>query len=161
MAQEGFAGAQVEAALDLRYGGQSYELTVPLMLPISAAGVAAAVEAFHGAHAQRYGYAMADEPVTVVTLRVVGRGPGAHPQLPRQPLGDVEPLAAFIDERALWFSPQGPTTTPAYDRSRLQTGNHLRGPALVLQYDATVLIAPGWTGRVDELGNLWLDREAV
>jgi N-methylhydantoinase A len=158
LAQEGFAAPALDAALDLRYRGQSYELTVPFLLPITGASVTEAVEAFHQAHAQRYGYAMPDEPVTVVTLRVAGRGAGARPQLPRQPLGGEDARAAFLGERAVWFSTSGPTATPTYDRAKMQAGNRLAGPALVLQYDATVVITPGWTGRVDTLGNLRLER---
>jgi N-methylhydantoinase A len=48
-----------------------------------------------------------------------------------------------------------------YDRARLQAGNRLAGPALVLQYDATVVVMPGWMGRVDAFGNLWLERGEV
>jgi N-methylhydantoinase A len=159
LAQEGIDAPQLEAALDLRYRGQSYELTVPLSLPITDTGMAQAVEAFHRAHAQRYGYAMPDEPVTVVTLRVAGRGPGARPTLPQQPVGGESVAAAYLGERAVWFSAEGPTTTPVYARARLQAGNRFRGPALVLQYDATVVVTPRWSARVDTLGNLWLDRE--
>jgi N-methylhydantoinase A len=119
------------------------------------------VAAFHQAHAQRYGYAMPDEPVTVVTLRVAGHGPGVRPTLPRQPIGGENADDAYLGERAVWFAASGPTTTPVYARARLFAGNRLHGPALVLQYDATVVITPGWAGRVDALGNLWLDREGL
>ena len=159
LTQEGIAAPELEAALDLRYRGQSYELTVPLLLPLTGANVAAAVEAFHQSHAQRYGYAMPDEPVTVVTLRVTGRGPGARPSLPRQPLAGEDPNRAYLGERAVWFAADGPTPTPVYARGKLQAGNRFCGPALVLQYDATVVVAPTWHARVDALGNLWLERE--
>ncbi len=174
LAQEGFAHPQVEASLDLRYRGQSYELTMPLLLPLTGENVASAVAAFHQAHTQRYGYSMPDEPVTVVTLRVAGRGPGARPILPNQTMGGENPSAALLGESAVWFARNGETATavyatpiyatpiyatPIYDRARLRAGNRLVGPALVLQYDATVVITPGWAARVDALGNLWLDRE--
>ncbi|MCC6457372.1 MAG: hydantoinase/oxoprolinase family protein [Caldilineaceae bacterium] len=161
LAQEGFDEPQIEAALDLRYRGQSYELTVPLSLPITPTNVASAVEAFHHSHAQRYGYAMPDEPVAVVTLRVAGRGSGAQPALPRQPRGEEDATPAQLGERPVWFAPDGPTPTAVYARARLQAGHRFAGPALVLQYDATVVVAPGWAARVDTLGNLWLDREGV
>jgi N-methylhydantoinase A len=159
LAQEGIAAPELEAALDLRYRGQSYELTVPLSLPLAGPSVAAAVEAFHHSHAQRYGYAMPNEPVMVVTLRVVGRGPGTRPALPRQKMGGDDPSRAYLGERVVWFAADGPEPTPVYAREQLQAGNRLCGPALVLQYDATVMIAPTWNARVDTLGNLWLERE--
>jgi N-methylhydantoinase A len=45
-----------------------------------------------------------------------------------------------------------------YERKRLQTGDRLRGPALVLQLDTTTVIPPGWRGLVDRIGNLVLER---
>jgi N-methylhydantoinase A len=165
LSQEGFAGAALEASLDLRYLGQSYELTVPLQLPLTGGltgvSIDLAVQDFHRAHAQRYGYAMPDEPVTVVTLRVAGRGPGARPTLPRQELEGASPSSAHLRDRAVWFSAAGPTLTPIFDRAKLRAGNELTGPAVVLQYDATVVITPGWAGRVDGLGSLWLEREVA
>ena len=70
LALDASAAAHTAAALDMRYRGQSYELTVPLALPLSAANLASAVDAFHRAHAQRYGYAMPAEAVEAVTLRI-------------------------------------------------------------------------------------------
>jgi N-methylhydantoinase A len=161
LAQEGIPTPQLEAALDLRYRGQSYELTVPLALPLTFASVAETVEAFHENHNQRYGYAMPDEQVTVVTLRVVGRGEGARPLLPKQALGGRDATGAQVGEHAVWFTAEGPTTTAVYARTELRAGNRFRGPALVLQYDATLVIAPTWIARVDEWGNLWLEREEL
>lgn len=155
---EGFAEPAVEAAVDLRYLGQSYELTVPLALPITAEGVAGATEAFHTAHRQRYGYAMPHEPVEVVTLRVRAIGPGARPSLPRQSLGPAEASSARPGTRPVWFSADGPTPTDCYDRAALRPGHRFEGPAIVHQYDTTTVVAPAWKGRVDELGNLWLER---
>jgi N-methylhydantoinase A len=157
LAQEGIAAPQTAAGLDLRYRGQSYELTVPLALPITPDAVGGAVAAFHKAHAQRYGYAMEDEPVELVTLRVRGHTPGAQPTLPSYPLAGADASAAQVGEHAIWFSPDAPQVSPVYARERLAAGNRFDGPALVLQYDATVLVAPGWQGRVDRFHNLWLE----
>ena len=44
------------------------------------------------------------------------------------------------------------------DRSRLRPGNRLDGPALVLQFDATTVLPPGWTATIDGFGNLHLLR---
>ena len=159
LAREGFPSPQISAQLDLRYQGQSYELTVPLALPVEGAAVAAAVAAFHASHAQRYGYAMPDEPVEIVTVRVTGRGPGLAPALPRAALQGEDASAAQVDTQPVWFDAAAPTPTPVYDRARLQPGNRLVGPALVLQYDATVVVPPGWRGQVDGLYNLRLEGE--
>jgi N-methylhydantoinase A len=156
MAAERVAGVAVTAALDMRYRGQSYELTVPLPLPIGPEAVAAAVTGFHGAHEQRYGYAMPGEKVEVVTLRVKASAPGPAVELPRRPLGGSSPAPAWLRRRSVWFAPGGPVEADVYERTRLEPGNRFAGPAVVLQYDATVVVAPGWEARVDEWGNLWV-----
>jgi N-methylhydantoinase A len=158
MALEGVAAPQLEAALDMRYRGQSYELTVPLPLPVAPAGLARAVEDFHAAHAQRYGYAMPGERVECVTVRVRAHAPGARLRLPEQvPAGEV-PSAAFLFQKNVWFDGAHAAPAACYDRSRLAPGNRFAGPALVFQYDSTVVVAPGWQASVDRIGNLWLEQ---
>jgi N-methylhydantoinase A len=160
LARDGVAAPALDAALDLRYAGQSYELTVPLGLPIDPDRVAAAVDAFHAAHARRYGYAVAGEPVEAVNLRVRGYAPGAAPNLPAAPLGGADASAARVAEHGIWFDAAGPVAAAVYDRALLEPGNCFVGPALVLQYDATVVVGPGWEAQVDRFRNLWLAREA-
>ena len=55
--------------LDLRYAGQSTELAVT-----ATASLAAATEAFHARHERRYGFAAREDPVEIVTVRVIGIG---------------------------------------------------------------------------------------
>jgi len=51
----------------------------------------------------------------------------------------------------------GPAITPVYDREKLSSGAQIRGPALVIQMDSTVVITPEWSGTVDPYGNLVLE----
>lgn len=157
---------QLDTALDLRYRGQSYELTVPTAIPTSgpwtAESLDATARAFHAAHEQRYGYAMPHETVEVVNLRVRGHGPGAEAQLPRLETPAVttgdQTDAPAQGQTEIWFSPMEPTPTPVYARSQLRPHYRFGGPALVLQYDATLLVTPGWHAHVDEFANLWLEK---
>jgi len=41
-----------------------------------------------------------------------------------------------------------------YDRSKLKSGNVVKGPAIVLEMDSTTLILPGHVGTVDDWGNI-------
>jgi N-methylhydantoinase A len=154
---EGIADPQVEASLDLRYRGQSYELNVPLSTPISSQTVADAVAAFHALHDQRYGYASAGEAVDVITLRVQGIGPGTTPELRHEPPGDADPRAAHIGVRPVWFHHNGAQSTDCYLRPKLQPGNRFVGPAMIYQFDTTIVVPPGWQIRVDGWRNLWLE----
>lgn len=157
LAGEGVSDPRLDPALDMRYRGQSYELTVPLATPISQESLADAVTGFHALHTQRYGYGMADAAVEVVTLRLRGSGPGAQPEFQRQPLGPTDPSSAFLGEKPVWFQPESPTLTATYDRTRLTPGNRFTGPAIVYQFDTTTVIPPGWAGRVDGWGNVWIE----
>jgi N-methylhydantoinase A len=160
---EGVPDPAIRAGLDMRYRGQSYELTVPFTLPITLAGLDQAIAAFHTAHAQRYGYAMPEESVEVVTLRVRGSSPGAQPRpegsRPTLPWAGDDASPARLADKAVWFAASGPVPTACYDRALLRPGNRFAGPAIVFQFDATVIAGPGWRASVDAWGNIWLERD--
>jgi len=149
LANEGFASGKTRLIrqLDVRYAGQSYELTVPF-----AAGYR---RDFHKLHLKRYGYADDRRPVEVVNLRLKAIGLTEKPRLPEVEGGSAEASPALIDWRPMLFD--GRTFKAAvYAREKLAAGNTIPGPALVLGYDSTAVVPPGWTGRVDRHGNLLL-----
>lgn len=158
----------LSAMLDMRYRGQGYEieagfisafdLTAPRQGETLLALLREAVASFHALHTQRYGYALEDDRVEVVTLRVVGRQPGARPELPEMPLGGRDATAAHAGEAPVWFVPALPDDAPLYDRSRLRPGNALSGPAIVCQYDTTLVISGLWRLEVDAHNNIHLWR---
>ena len=168
LAAEGIDDPTLESSLDLRYQGQSYELTVPLAMPapgnastepnVTAASIRESTEAFHQAHAARYGYAMRSETVEIVTVRLRGTGPGADLHLPQEPLGPPNPEAAHVATKPVWFGSDGPHITACYDRIHLRPGHRFDGPAVVFQFDTTTVVAPGWSASVDERHNLLLAR---
>lgn len=156
LADQGFAddAMRLEPALDLRYRGQSFELTVSADDgdPVAAAG------RFHAAHRQRYGYARPEVPVELVNVRVTGRGRRAKPELPRvAPAPSPDPASAHVGETRLRAEGEW-MTAPVYERTRLRFGHRLLGPALVVQEDATTVLLPGWQAEVDPWGNLVVTR---
>ena len=144
--------------LDLRYEGQSYELSVPVDTPLTGDAVEAAVQAFHNRHRERYGHADAQEPVEVVALRVRGRVETPPPQLPREPETDQPLDAAEIGTRPVWFDRDEPSATVAYDRAALHHGHEFDGPSILHQYDTTIVVPPGWHARIDAHQNVWIER---
>lgn len=149
---EGIAATRLEPALDLRYLGQSYELTVP----VTAWDTAAIGAAFHQAHAQRYGASDETAPVECVALRLRAAGERARPPLVPAPLGPAEASPARIDSALVWFDDRAPIETALYAREELRPGMVLAGPAVVVQLDATTLIPPGWHAAVDGWSNLMI-----
>jgi N-methylhydantoinase A len=155
----GGEAVRLERSADLRYVGQSFEINVPL--PSGPADPAALLTDFHARHARRYGHSHPAEPVEVVNLRVRAIAPTPPPAFEPLPAGRPDPAAALVAERPAWFDTQAGLAampTRCYDRARLLAGNHLAGPALVFQLDATTVIPPGWSGRVDQAGHLLLER---
>jgi N-methylhydantoinase A len=84
--------------IDLRYKGQSFELTVPL-------GDDPA-EAFHRAHEERYGYADRDRPLELVAVRTAEVTPGPALALPAsEPLRVAGPAVVELDGATCWVPP--------------------------------------------------------
>jgi len=144
--------------LDLRYAGQSYELSVPLRTPIQSDVVEGAVETFHEKHRRRYGHANPNEAVEVVTVRVRGHVETPSPDLPEESETDLALEQAVIGTRSVWFQADGPSETTIYSRSGLHHGHAFEGPAIVHQYDTTLAVPPGWHAEVDALQNIWIQR---
>jgi N-methylhydantoinase A len=136
--------------VDLRYAGQSFDLTVPLD-----GDAGALATAFHARHERRYGYASRDERVEIAAVRVTATGAGGA--LPAAAPAGGDAASAIVGERRVWDAGAFVTAT-IYDRERLGAGATLAGPAVVEQYDTTTWIPGGWTGTVDALANLLLER---
>jgi N-methylhydantoinase A len=144
----------VSLAIDARYGGQAFELTVPLdMRPASPAEIR---EAFGHAHRQRYGYALADRPVEVVGYRVRVAEASPADLVPPGPGRDgpprVEPGTITLDGR--------PLRAGFAERRSLPPGHRLPGPSVVEEATATTLVPAGWSATVLEDGDLLIERSA-
>ena len=156
---EGLPAAAMDARrfLDVRYVGQSFELTVDCPSLTGRSDLTRSIASeFYAAHLQRFGYADRNLPIEVVNLRLKLELPVAKPeQEPAESAGsDASP--AVIGTAQVVFA-AGATETTLYDRSILQPGNQIAGPALLLQLDTTIVIPPGWAGAVDPYGNLLLE----
>src|SRR4051795_156781 len=87
-----------EGEADLRYRGQSFELTVPLGDELA--------DRFHRAHEERYGYADRGREVELVAVRTAEIVPGPELELPS---GEREhasgPALVELDGSTLWIPP--------------------------------------------------------
>ena len=153
---------EVTRALDLRYAGQSYELTVELTgTPPGGAEAEAVIEAaraaFHQQHEARFAHSEPAAAMEAVNVRAVARvRTGAeHPRPHFEPRGEAADRAPRTVE--LWVEGRR-VPAAVYAREALRPGDRLDGPALIGQVDTTTLIPPGWHGTVDEHGNLLLER---
>ena len=142
-AKKDLPGAELIRSADIRYVGQSYELTVPWD-----AGDPAAP--FHREHQRVYGYSNAERAIEIVTIRVRAQLAVEKPKLiskraPSRRAG--KPAFRRIHSAGAWRG------TAVYSRSSLPASK-LRGPALILDYGSTTLIPPGWSFSLDKVGNV-------
>jgi len=83
---------------DLRYAGQSFELTIPVGGDLAAD--------FHAAHEQRYGYADRKREIELVAVRTAETRPGPTFELPRaHPIETAGPAMLELDGSTAWIPP--------------------------------------------------------
>ncbi len=128
-----------ERFADVRYAGQSYELTIPWSSSLAAD--------FAAAHEKMYGYAIPDRPIEVVTLRLRVTHEVNPPQL-LHPGRSPQPPA----HRRVWVDGKF-RRIPVFDRNQVPAAS-TPGPALVLDYGSTTFIPPHWNFHCDEAGGL-------
>jgi N-methylhydantoinase A len=152
--------------IDLRYAGQGYELRTPLAGlysgRLSAASLTAARARFDERHAQIHGHAAKNQAVEVVSYRLRLRVtvPKYQPQAEAAPAAARPVSTAAKGKRRLHLGGAAAVEAAVYERDRLDIGVVVAGPAIVEQFDATTVIPPGWSARVDAYRNLMLSKDA-
>jgi N-methylhydantoinase A len=139
---------RVERFIDMRYQGQSYELTVPFSKRLASD--------FHDLHKSTYGYAREEALLTLVNLRVRAVGKTDPPELHPHPMEGEDAQSALLEARPVLFE-NGERQTPFYRAEALRPGNLIAGPAVIVRADTTVLLNPTDSARVDGYGNLWIE----
>jgi N-methylhydantoinase A len=155
LADEGFTDekAEIEYALDIRYAGQGYEITLPCNAPLAPGGLAQLRSAFDEEHRKMFGHTAPQEPVEIISYRVRGIGRVPPVELPKfAPTG--APLAGAVREMRVARFNGANIECPVYQREKLDVGATFSGPAIVDQLDCTSVIPPGQHVRVDEYRNM-------
>lgn len=151
LAAEGVKPADITQNVfaDMRYRGQSYEIEVPVTKSF--------VDDFHQMHRRTFGHAAPDAPVEVVNLRVRASGastwvkPEAITAQRGKPTA-ITSVNTIVGERR--------RSIPVYSRDHLGAGARLHGPFIVVEMSSTAYVAPEFTMRADDFGNLHLEAHA-
>ena len=140
---------------DLRYRRQAYELTLPVEDgPVTKTMLRHLAEAFHQKHEQTYGHANRQEAVQLVNLRLTALG-----KLPDLKLAQPSDRSdARLSSRDVWFATTGFAPAAVHWRDGLAAETAISGPAIIEALDSTIVVPPGWTARVAELGYIRLTR---
>jgi N-methylhydantoinase A len=149
---EGGGRARVTYAVDMRYGEQTFEITVPLPgVDIEAATLMdEVVERFHRRHEELYTYSAPGQDVVLVNARVavIGELPGLPAERAGRAGGDVQPKGRRV-YLGRWLE------VPVYDFESARAALEVKGPAIFESSTTTVVLRQDERATVTPLG--WLD----
>jgi N-methylhydantoinase A len=153
---------------DIRYVGQQYTVNVPLRSrgddweqPLSGEELALSVAAFHSTHNRLCGFDYRERGlagVQLVNLRITAIG--AARSVGTATDTEAEPTAeavAAARRQVLFTEEDDFVDTPVYDRRLLAPGTAIPGPAVIEEFDATTLVWPGQSARVDAGANILIE----
>jgi 5-oxoprolinase (ATP-hydrolysing) len=150
---------RLENIAEARYEGQGYELRIDVGTgTIDKAWIDAMKSTFHDIHEREYSRRFEDADVQIANVRVraVGLMPGLD--APKVKKGKGAPPAGALKLKAdAWFRVNGKlkkVKTAFYERTELVAGNVIEGPAIITQFDSTTVVPPGFSCKVDPVGNL-------
>ncbi|PLC53432.1 5-oxoprolinase [Pollutimonas nitritireducens] len=161
MRSEGYDADNVGIAVsaDLRYVGQSSELTVPVAGRFSSDGMADIIRKdFNALYESTFGYC-SDEPVELVNVRVIASGRSEKRLKFSGIQVDASALAGSTGTRPVSFDPDSPPReTKVVPRSEIGPLGQA-GPLVIESYDTTIIVPPGCTAKADAVGNILIDIE--
>jgi N-methylhydantoinase A len=138
---------------DIRYSGQSMQITVPISREeLGTSGLGAIAQRFDEMHRQLYTFAL-DTDKELINVRAVATSHPTFAQAQEIAAGGPDSRAAKIDEQSIYADGEE-RTAAIYDRAALMAGNRIEGPAIITEMDSTTLILPAHAGTVDRFGNI-------
>jgi N-methylhydantoinase A len=143
MKKEGFHKYLFKEYVDARYFGQSFELRIPYQKS------ADIKKHFSKKHKETYGYSSNDE-IEIVNIRVkaVILTSGLNTRISKQnhrELGDPNDYREVLIKNVL-------RQIPIYRRTELTLGTYGEGPAVIEEYDSTLVVNPGWKWVLNDCG---------
>ena len=147
-----------EYFLDLRYIGESFELTIPLnFTKLTEQDIENTISLFHKEHSRLYGFNRPIEPVELVSvrLRLTANRPKPPVKKFEKKSNTLDALKGYRD--AYFGESQDLIKTPIYARDLLGYGGKINGPAVIEEIESTTVVFPGQTAFVDEYGNIIIE----
>lgn len=138
---------------DMRYSGQSMEMTLEVNLDdLAAQGLQPIERRFDETHLQLYTFALTTDK-ELINLRAVATSQSALARAQEIAHGDGNPERARLTRQLIYVGGHDQWAT-LYDRAALLADDRVVGPAIVTEMDSTTLILPDHTGIVDRYGNI-------
>ncbi len=150
--------ARFDYALDMRYAGQSHELTIPLAdpPPYSKEVIAGAGKAFERQHEAAFAHRRPGDGREVIALRLTVRAARGL-ALPAISLPSAFDAEGAGRRRTVWYPDGvGPRDAAVFDRAALPAGYEVSGPAVIEEDQSTTVLPDGFRLCVADGGELIL-----
>ena len=139
--------------LDMRYSGQSMQLTMDVSLAeLESGGFGAVSSRFDETHRQLYQFELPIEK-EFVNVRAVATSRSSFARAQEIEEGSGDPTAARAGEQLIYVEGKE-QSADIYDRARLRAGDRIAGAAIITEMDSTTLILPDHAGTLDKFGNI-------
>jgi N-methylhydantoinase A len=144
---------------DLRYQGQAFQITVDFTdEELQHKGIALLTGQFDAEHEQLFTFKLGDGH-EILMIRAVAKA--ASREIIMQTASDTSVTLedCLFHQSRFYFEGQW-HDSPIYWREKLHSELEIAGPAIVMEMDSTTVILPGYTAKVDTVGNLLINPQA-
>jgi N-methylhydantoinase A len=142
--------------LDMRYVGQSHEISVEISEEQQKKIVEKSISGFEHVHNESFGYKMSGRDVEWVTARIIAESSSGQF---RPLIHSVNEIAQPISERSVLLGDGSKISADVYRRWELAAGQVVMGPSIIEQLDTTTYVGPDWSATQEKDGVLWMRRE--
>lgn len=148
----GVIETQTLRSIDMRYVGQTHEVTVPIRSRtrrVTELNLNKTIQDFHELHEQLYSFKRPEQTVEVLNVRSDLVGFRDTIKYRSTPFESEDPAAAFKGKRRVGFDQLGFVETNVYDGTLLQPGNLIAGPAIIEEPETTIVVYPQQEAMLD------------
>lgn len=151
-AETGVTEIVTQRAVDMRYVGQTHEVTVPIRSRtkrVSDLTFKKTLQDFHNLHALLYSFQSPEKPIEILSIRSDIIGVRDTVKYRSTSFGSEDPTAARTGHRRACFNTVGYIDAPIYDGPSIRPGNLIAGPAIIEEPATTIVIHPGQEAMLD------------
>ncbi len=156
------ASIRIERFCEMRYTGQAHTIKVSVFadeISSETTGLAGLRTRFEEAYARQYRHILRDSPVEITAVRLAAIGETEKPQVSEVLARSASDEASLIGSRDIHFGSKAAQLQFAlHDRARLRCDDIIQGPAVIEEWNSTVVVNPGQQATVDRYGNLILEK---
>ena len=144
----------IRPAIDLRYAGQAYELTIPIDQGTAETSFDDLVAHFTNAHRDRYGYVVDGEDIQITAVRAEAFETMRFDNHHAQTATERNAITPVEHRDILDIYEMKPYRTPVYSKTALPQEVEIAGPCVIEQMDTTIHILREQRAVIDKHANV-------